>query len=158
MTAMNPADRYAALKLLETAIAAAVDAAKKDAEDYRAQVRAKALETDYGTVSVSRGKPRIIWDDDALITWCEDEYPNLVHKTIPTQSKKWLADNRFEIVGDDIIDREGGEAVKLGTVRPGSEYLTFRATDEAKAMALATVTERIEALTAVITPQIGAAS
>lgn len=153
---MNPAERYGALKLLSEGIAAALKDAQADADAYRKSVRAKSLETDFGSVSITRRKPSIRFDSGPLADWCKDEYPELVKTTIsiPATSETWLKDNRFTIDGDDVLDTETGEIVEWAHVSPGSEYLTFRAEPTAKAAAVAAIASRVELLAAAITPAI----
>lgn len=151
---LNPAERYAALKLLSEGISAALKDAQAEAETYRRSVRAKSLETDFGQVYVTRRKPAIRFDEAKLLTWCEDEYPNLVQRTIPTTARTWLAGNRFEIDGDDVLDATTGEVVDWATVTPASEGLTFRADADAKAAAIESVAARVELLAVALTPQL----
>lgn len=156
MTTMNPAERYAALRLLQEGIAGACDAAKAEADAWRKQVRAKSLETDFGQVSITRRKPSIRFDAARLVEWCRDEYPNLVQTvtSVPATSETWLREHRFAIDGDAVVDVESGEVVEWAHVAPGSEYLTFRADAAAKAAAVAAVAGRVELLAAALTPAI----
>lgn len=147
---MNPAERYAALKLLEAGLKDALIAAAEDADTYRREVRAKSLETDYGTVSVTRRKASVVVLDDAkLIAWCEDELPHLVQRSITTEGRAWLLGKRFVIDADgDVIDPATGETMPFLTAREGSEFLSFRPTPEARTAAVAAVSSRLlDALT-----------
>ena len=147
---MNPVDRYAALKLLEGALKAALADAAAEADAYRREVRAKALETDHGTVTVTRRKPAItVSDDAALIDWCRDNLPNLVQRSITAEARSWLLGRRFAISDDgDPIDPVTGEVLPFLAVTPGAEFLTFRATPAARAAAAAFVADRIGSITA----------
>ena len=147
---MNPAEKYAALKLLEAGLKEALTAAAEEADTYRREVRAKSLETDYGTVTVTRRKPSVVVLDDAkLIDWCEDELPHLVQKSITPEGRAWLLGKRFVIDADgDVIDPATGETMPFLTAREGSEFLSFRPTPEARTAAVAAVSSRLlDALT-----------
>ena len=153
MTTLNPAERYAALKLLEAGLKAALADAAAEADEYRQQVRARSLETDYGTVSVTRRGPTlVVTDEAALIAWCDDEMPNLVQRTITPQSRTWLLNTRFAATDTKAVDRVTGEVLDFLAVKPGSEYLTCRLTPEAKDAAAA-VSDRIaDTIAAAIAP------
>lgn len=153
---LNPAERYAALRLLSEGVTAALKSAEAEAEAYRQQVRAKTLETDYGSISITRRKPTIRFEQDRLVQWCQHEYPNLVRTvaSIPAVSETWLKEHRFRIDGSDVLDVETGEVVDWAHVSPGSEYLTFRADPAAKAEAVAAVATRVELLAGALTPAI----
>ena len=156
---MNPAERYAALKLLEAGIKDALAAAADAADEYRREVRAKSLETDYGTVTVTRRKPTVIvLDDDKLVGWCEDELPHLVQRSITPEGRAWLLSKRFVIDSDgDVIDPATGETVPFLAAREGAEYLSFRATPQARESAVTAVSSRLlDALTAELAIESGA--
>ena len=154
---MNAAEKYAALKLLEAGLKEALTAAADEADAYRREVRAKALETDYGTVTVTRRKASVVVLDDAkLIDWCEDKLPHLVQKSVTPEGRAWLLGKRFVIDSDgDVIDPTTGEAMPFLAAREGSEYLTFRATPEARTAAVGAVSARLlDALAAELRPAI----
>ena len=156
---MNPAERYAALKLLEAGLKEALTAAAEEADTYRREVRAKSLETDYGTVTVTRRKPTVIvLDDDKLVGWCEDELPHLVQRSITPEGRAWLLSKRFVIDSDgDVIDPATGETVPFLAAREGAEYLSFRATPQARESAVTAVSSRLlDALTAELAIESGA--
>ena len=155
---MNPAERYAALKLLEAGLKEALSAAAEEADTYRREVRAKSLETDYGTVTLTRRKPTVVVLDDAkLIDWCEDELPHLVQRSITPEGRAWLLGKRFVIADGDVIDPATGEAMPFLTTREGAEYLTFRATPQARESAVAAVSSRLlDALTDALAIESGA--
>lgn len=142
---MNPAEKYAALKLLEAGLKEALTNAAEEADTYRREVRAKSLETDYGTVTVTRRKPTVVVLDDAkLIDWCEDELPHLVQKSVTPEGRAWLLGKRFVIDADgDVIDPTTGETMPFLTAREGSETLSFRPTPEARTAAVAAVSGRL---------------
>ena len=146
---MNPAEKYAALKLLEAGLKEALTAAAEEADTYRREVRAKSLETDYGTVTVTRRKASVVVLDDAkLIAWCEDELPHLVQKSVTPEGRAWLLGKRFVIEGADVIDPTTGESMPFLSAREGSEFLTFRPTPESRTAAVAAVSSRLlDALT-----------
>ena len=146
---MNPAEKYAALKLLEAGLKEALTAAAEEADAYRREVRAKSLETDYGTVTVTRRKASVVVLDDAkLIAWCEDELPHLVQKSVTPEGRAWLLGKRFVIEGADVIDPTTGESMPFLSAREGSEFLTFRPTPESRTAAVAAVSSRLlDALT-----------
>ena len=142
---MNAAEKYAALKLLEAGLKDALAAAADEADAYRQQVRAKALETDYGTVTVTRRRPSVVvLDDDALLDWVAAELPNLIQpRSITAEARSWLLTKRFAVDGDVVLDPVTGEVVPFLGVKTGSEYLTFRPTAEARAAATEAVAGRL---------------
>lgn len=154
--ALNPAERYAALKTLNEGLDAALKTAQSEADEYRKQVRAKQLTTDHGLVYVTTSKPSVaILDQAGLLEWCAIHKPDLIEQTIPTKALTWLKANAWEVQGDDVVDRESGEVLDFAEPKAGGvESVSFRATPEAKAMAVEAVAARLEALTAAMQPAI----
>ena len=150
MTALNPAERYAALRLLESAVKDAAQTAKAEAEEYRQAVGAKSLESRFGDVSITRRKPTAAVDEAALLAWAEEHAPHIIVRAIdPTALASLKAG--LKVDGDDVINADG-EVVEWATARPGSEFLTWRAAADAKAAAAAAVAERLESITAAALP------
>ena len=143
MTALNPAERYAALKLLESAVKDAAQTAKVDAEVYRQRVGAKSLESRFGDVSITRRKPVIRFDPDALLAWAEENAPHMIERTIPAHLQDALK-RELIIDGDDVVTADG-EVANFATVQAGVEFLTWRASAETKAEAAAAVAQRLDA-------------
>ena len=143
MTALNPAERYAALKLLESAVKDAAQTAKVEAEAYRARVGAKSLESRFGDVSITRRKSTIRFDPDALLAWAEENAPHMIERTIPAHLQDALK-RELIIDGDDVVTADG-EVVDFATVQAGVEFLTWRASAETKAEAAAAVAQRLDA-------------
>ena len=139
MSDMNPAETLAALRLLEHALKEAISVAQAAAEEYRATIRAKSLETDLGLVSITRRSPSIVVDDTGLIEWCQVHAPHLITPAITPAAKRALVAG-WAIDGDEVIDTATGELIGFAQVRPGGESLTVRLTPEAKARAIASVT------------------
>lgn len=150
MTTLNPAERYAALKLLESAVKDAAQTAKVEAEVYRQRVGAKALESRFGDVTITRRKPTIRFDPDALLAWAEENAPHMIERTIPARLQDALK-RELIIDGDDVVTANG-EVVDFATVQDGIEFLTWRASAEAKSAAAAAVAERLEPITAAALP------
>lgn len=169
MTDLNPAETYAGLKLLEHAIKGAVVEAAARADEYRLAVRAKSLETDYGTVSVTRRKPTVVVDESALADWAALNRPDVIVEYIAPADMDEALDTlrahhprilsrrldplfvqamRAKLVadGDDAVDPDTGESMPWATVKPGTEFLSTRLTAEAKAEAEQYVTDRIAML------------
>ena len=150
MTALNPAERYAALKLLESAVKDAAQTAKVEAEVYRQRVGAKSLESRFGDVYITRRKPTAVVDEAALLAWAEEHAPHIIVRAIdPTALASLKAG--LKVDGDDVINADG-EVVEWATARPGSEFLTWRAAADAKATAAAAVAERLDSITAAALP------
>ena len=143
MTALNPAERWAALRLLESAVKDAAQTAKAEAEVYRQRVGAKSLESRFGDVSITRRKSTIRFDPDALLAWAEENAPHMIERTIPAHLQDALK-RELIIDGDDVVTANG-EVVDFATVQAGTEFLTWRASAEAKAEAAATVAQRLDA-------------
>ena len=143
MTALNPAERYAALKLLESAVKDAAQTAKVDAEVYRQRVGAKSLESRFGDVSITRRKPAIRFDPDALLAWAEENAPDMIQRTIPAHLQDALK-RELIIDGDEVVTADG-EVATFATVQAGIEFLTWRASAETKAEAAAAVAQRLDA-------------
>ena len=143
MTALNPAERWAALRLLESAVKDAAQAAKAEAEVYRHRVGAKSLESRFGDVSITRRKSTIRFDPDALLAWAEENAPHMIERTIPARLQDALK-RELIIDGDDVVTADG-EVVDFATVQAGIEFLTWRASAETKAEAAAAVAQRLDA-------------
>ena len=143
MTALNPAERYAALKLLESAVKDAAQTAKVDAEVYRQAVGAKVLESRFGDVSITRRKPAIRFDPDALLAWAEENAPDMIQRTIPAHLQDALK-RELIIDGDEVVTADG-EVATFATVQAGIEFLTWRASAETKDAAAAAVAQRLDA-------------
>jgi hypothetical protein len=143
VTTLNPAERWAALRLLESAVKDAAQAAKVEAEVYRQRVGAKALESRFGDVSITRRKPVIRFDPDALLAWAEENAPHMIERTIPAHLQDALK-RELIIDGDDVVTADG-EVVDFATVQAGVEFLTWRASAETKAEAAAAVAQRLDA-------------
>lgn len=134
---LNPAERYAALKLLAAGVDAALSQAADEAEQYRRTVRARSLETDWGTVGVARRKPTIAFDEAGLLAWCEEHNPDAIIRTVSDLARRSLR-ARCVIDGEEVIDTSTGEPLDFATVTPGAEYLRVTlspAAKEAAAMA-----------------------
>ena len=151
---MNPAERYAALKLLEAGLKAALIDAAAEADAYRQQVRARSLDTDWGTVTVAKRKPSlVVTSEQGLIDWCVENLQNIVIYTIPPESRSWLLTQRFAVAGDEAVDPVTGEVLPFLAVKPGTEYLTCRLTAEAKDAAKTAVAGRLaDSLAAAVAP------
>ena len=147
---MNPAESYAALKLLEAALRPALAEAREAAEQYRQQVGARALESPYGEVYITRRKPTAVVDEDALLAWAESNAPDMIERRISPTALA-AAKAGLMVDGGDVLTREG-EVVEWATVAPGSEYLTWRASAEVKAQAVAAVTARLDQITPALLP------
>lgn len=143
MTALNPAERWAALRLLESAVKDAAQTAKAEAEVYRQRVGAKSLESRFGDVSITRRKPTIHFDPDALLAWAEENAPHMIERSIPAALQDALK-RELIIDGGDVVTADG-EVVDFAFVQPGSEFLTWRASAETKAEAAAAVAQRLDA-------------
>ena len=143
MTALNPAERWAALRLLESAVKDAAQTAKAEAEVYRQRVGAKSLESRFGDVTITRRKPVIRFDPDALLAWAEENAPHMIERTIPAHLQDALK-RELIIDGDDVVTANG-EVVDFATVQAGIEFLTWRASAETKAEAAAAVAQRLDA-------------
>lgn len=143
---MNPAERYSALKLLQHGINEAVKQAAQEAEAYRATVKAKSLETPWGTVTITRRKDTVtVVDEVALLDWAKTNVPHLVEERVSEAGRKALL-ARLSVVDGEAIDPETGEAPLWAGVRPGAEFLAARASKEAKTDAVDAVLEWAEVL------------
>ena len=146
MTALNPAERYAALKLLESAVKDAAQTAKAEAEAYRQAVGAKSLESRFGDVSITRRNPTAAVDEAALLAWAEENAPHIIVRAIDPIALAALKAG-LKVDGDDVLNADG-EVIEWATARPGSEFLTWRASAEVKADAAAAIAERLEPIAA----------
>ena len=142
---MNPAERYARLKLLEIAVKRALPAAAEAAEEYRESVRGNSLETDHGTVSIVRRKPVPILDPEGFLAWVKEHRPDeLVEHVNPAYEKAFTA--ALRCVADVVVD-ENGEVVEFATVRRPRPYLTVKLSEEAKNQASDSLAAHVEAWT-----------
>lgn len=149
-TSLNPAETLAALKLLEAALKDAITTATVAADAYRRQVRAKTLETDWGTLTLARRKPGWTIDEDALLDWFETHAPTELETRVKPAARKAFeaqlhADSDGDVIGPD------GDVLDWVAVKPGSEYLTTRLTPEAKAAATDAMQTRLGAFLAPLT-------
>lgn len=154
---MNPAERLAALRLLEHGLKAAITEAQAEADDYRQHVGARALTTPWGEVGLTRRKPAIVFDDAALLEWCETNAPEAIRRTVPTEARRGLA-AKLTIDGDDVVDPATGEVVEFASVRPGGESLRVALTGEAKDEAEAALLARLAELADAVVPMLGGAA
>lgn len=141
---MNPAEKYARLRLLEHAVRAALPGAAAAAEEYRESVRAKSLETDYGTVSVVRPKRvAYIADPDAFLAWVQEHRPDeIVHSVRPSFAEAYLAELGMDSSGE-CFDRDG-EIVPWAASKMGRPHLRVALDAETKRAAAGLVAEQIE--------------
>lgn len=145
---MNPAERLAALRLLESGLKDAITEAAEAAETYMQQVGADRMRTPWGPLSATTRKPSIAWTDErALIAWAENhDLGHLVQRTIPYEHKRWIAQNCFIASHGDVVEKGTGIVVEFATVKEGSTGLSFRPSAEAKTEATQAVLERVELL------------
>lgn len=140
---MNPAERYARLKLLEIAVRRALQGAAHDATEYQERLRARTLESDHGTISVVRRKPVPIVDSAAFLEWVKEHRPDeLVSHVNPAFEKAFVA--ALRCVGDVVVDGNG-EVIEFASVHRPAPYLTVRLTEEAKTAATESLTAHVEA-------------
>ena len=144
---MNPAERYAFLKALQHGVSEAVRAAETEAHQWATEVRAKSLETDVGTVTVTRRKSTVQLDPEAFLEWVQANRPDEIITTLSVRSSFAKAfTDALTPDGDDWITGDG-ELVDFARLVEGKEFLTTRLTDEVKAEAADTITARLELLT-----------
>lgn len=139
----SPATEYARIKLAATAFADIAKEATAAVGDnvYAARdlTGARAFDTPFGPVSITRPKPAIVMTDAALLRWAEDNMPGAIVPMLPDMAKRQIL-ARFVIDGDTVVDKETGEVVEEAGIRPASKgTITFRPTPEAKADARRTV-------------------
>lgn len=144
---LNPAETLAALKLLETALKDAIADAATAAEDYQRQVRAKTLETDWGTVTIARRKSGWTIDEDALVEWFRSSAPTELEVRVKPAARKAF-EAQLTIDSDGDVIGPDGDVLDWVAVKPGTEYLTTRLTPEAKRAATEAVTARLDAFLA----------
>ena len=129
---MNPAEKFAALQLLSHGLQAALDEAKAEAMAYARHHRAKSLETDYGSVGLTRKKPTVrITDEGAFLAWCRENAPSEIVESVRPSfvtafKKQILAEPHGLIYGLT------GEEVDFVDLVAGYEFLSVRLTGEAK--------------------------
>lgn len=139
----SPATEYARIKLIGAAFADIAKEATTAVGDnvYAARdlTGARAFDTPYGPVTITRPKPTVVMTDAALLRWAETHMPGAIVPMLPDMAKKQIL-ARFVIDGDDVIDKETGELVDEATIKLASrETVTFRGTAEAKAQARSSV-------------------
>lgn len=132
---MKPAERLAALKAIQTALSAEIKAAEHAVAEVRAQTGAKSFDTPLGSVTIATRKPSVaINDDREFLSWVRTTHPDAIAETVREADRKALLASLL-IDGADVLTADG-EVVAWAAVNPGSDYLTVRLSETAKASAL----------------------
>lgn len=133
---MRPAERLAVLKAVKVAVDAEIRDAEMGVRRVRDETGAKTFDTELGSVGISvRAASVAVVDDQAFLAWVLANHPQAVEQTVRDADRKAIIAS-LTVEGGDILTRDG-EVVSWAAVRPGSEYVTVRLTDAAKARALA---------------------
>lgn len=141
---MNPAEEYAALKLLEAALKDVMDEAKAEALAYANAVGAAALTTQWGKVSIATEKfaPRVA-DDVAFTQWVKDNFPQAIRAVVnSTFTKALLARCEVDDSGD-VYNTDTGERLPFLGYKVTGGYPSVRLTADAKREAVELVADRI---------------
>ena len=152
MTGMNPAERFALAKAVETGLKTVLPAYQRAALDYADQVGAVKLRAGEGSVTVVDPAPRIVpVDDRALLEWCRTNAPHLIRETVDPNGVKQLCAARLADAGDGetVIDKHTGEVVPWAAIKPRNRYLTVRLPDNMKTAAADTLGDGLEAMATV---------
>lgn len=149
MTSMNPAERFALAKAVETGLKTVLPTYQRAALDYANQVGAAKLRAGEGSVTVVDPAPRIVpVDDHALLEWCRTNAPHLIRESVDPNGVKQLCTARLADVGDGetVIDKHTGEIVTWAAIKTRNQYLTVRLPDNVKTAAADTLGVGLEAM------------
>lgn len=146
MNDLNPIQKLAALRLIAGSVSTAIAEATAEADQWRRQIGATQFRSDWGVVSVSDVKPKIAFSDEFLLSYAAEHAPHIIEPKVSAAKASWLARTMFAIDGDDVIELATGEVVpgECATVIPGTETISVRPTDEAKAHAAHVLGSRIQ--------------
>lgn len=150
---MNPAERFALAKAVETGLKTVLPTYQRAALDYANQVGAAKLRAGEGSVTVVDPAPRIVpVDDRALLEWCRANAPHLVRESVDPNGVKQLCAARLADAGDGetVIDKHTGEIVTWAAIKPRGQYLTVRLADGVKTAAADTLDAGLEAMANVL--------
>nr|DAY10297.1 MAG TPA: hypothetical protein [Caudoviricetes sp.] len=153
MTGMNPAERFALAKAVETGLKTVLPSYQREAADYANQVGATKLRAGEGSVTVVAPAPRIIpVDDRALLEWCRANAPHLIRESVDPNGVKQLCTARLADAGDGetVIDKHTGEVVAWAAIKPRDPYLTVRLPAAVKTAAADTIGSGLEAMADVL--------
>lgn len=115
---MNAAERYAALKAVKSAVDAAIRVAEREVTATMNATSASQFKVSLGTISYVSASQTIMFDDDALLAWAQENTPWEVD-TAP-RVRDTLR-KQFKIIGDDVVHEPSGEIVTFARVRPYRE-------------------------------------
>lgn len=140
---VNPAEKYAALKLLESGLKEAMGEAKSEALAYANAVGAASLNTDWGKVSIATEKfaPRVA-DEAGLLDWVKANFPSAVRESVNPQFVKTLLAHCEVDDSGDVYNTGTGERLPFLGYRVTGGYPSVRLTAESKSEAAELVADR----------------
>jgi hypothetical protein len=163
---MNPVEKYAALRALELGIGAAVAVAAMEVAEYRKKTRSRGFESDWGTIEFRKNDAHLQFNTTKLIAWAQQHLP---HEVIPEHTEEVIVpaaarptllktlDERFQIVGGEVIDTVSGEVVDFATIIPAKPpTLAFKMPPEKKREAVEYVAHQTALVASVMRPELEA--
>lgn len=153
MTAMNPAELFAAAKAVESGLKAALPRLQKGAAEYAELVGADRLRAGRGSVTVVAPKPRIAAvDDRQLLEWCRENAAHLIKEQVDSVGLRQLCDKQLAVAddGETVIDKFTGEVVGWAKVQTRPTYLTVRLPESVKYAAETEITVGLQAMAGVL--------
>lgn len=144
---MNPAEILIRVKLMQWALGEVAQDVSAAAEQYRASVGARSLESDLGQVSVVRGKPAAyISDHRAFEQWVAEHHPDEIVTSVRSSFKDRYVKLLRPMPDGTACDADGVE-VPFAASKTGQPYLRTVLKPEAKAAAAEQVMAQVESWT-----------
>lgn len=142
---VNPAEKYAALKLLEAGLKSALVEAKADVEAYATATGAASLKTDWGKVSIAEEKfnPQVA-DSGRFTEWVKENAPDEIQESVnPAYSKAFLSQCDVDDETGAVSYKPTGEVLPFMGLRVSGGYASARLAKDVKDKAAELVYDRI---------------
>lgn len=136
----NDQERLAALKRLREGVDAAIEVLTDRTKILGEETRADRWRTQFGTVSIATRKPAVyVRDPKAFLEWVREANPGAIEETVLEAYRRSLLSGLRvrEMDGDEVVVYPStAEVLHWAGVKPGGQYVTVRADDEAKSQAI----------------------
>jgi hypothetical protein len=77
-------------------------------------------DTKVARATLPQPKPGVVVDDQAFLKWVAAEHPTEIVEAVRESFRRAVL-KRLEIVGDEVVDKQGGQVVPWASVRPAAE-------------------------------------
>lgn len=138
-TELTPVERLAAYRALQDALGQIIAGIETEVAEFHRLTKGKSFETELGTVTWTRGRTTVAFDEDALLAWAQDNAAwevETITRVRPTLKRQ------FEVVDGAVIFKPTGEQVDFATVRTGADHPTVKLTADARTRAQAALADR----------------